>query len=67
MEVVITTMSKWVSIKISDEHLKDLHLLKLAWCKTSIDDVLERLIMPHRIDQIKALGIEVKNERSPTT
>ena len=55
------------SVKITSDHLRDLKLLGLAWGKTSIDDVLERLIMPHRIDQIKALGIEVKNERSPTT
>ena len=44
--------------RISKEHLRELNLLKIAWEKHSIDEVLEILIAPHRVEKIKALGIE---------
>ena len=53
-----------LSIKISAEHHRELQLLKLAWGKHSIDEVLEKLIKERRLEKVKALGIEVVEENS---
>ena len=47
-------------IRVSEEHVHELWLLKKAWKKRSIDEVIEELIKPRRIEKIGALGIEEK-------
>lgn len=50
------------SVRVSVEHARELRLLKEAWRKQSIDEVLETLIKPRRIDKIGAVGIELRRE-----
>ena len=50
------------TIRVSSEHAKELRLLKEAWKKRSIDDVLEELIKPRRIEKVGILEIEKQEE-----
>ena len=54
-------------VHISQETRENLALLKLAWGKRTLGEVIDELLRPHLMERIKALGIEVKDERSPTT
>lgn len=51
-------MRKSTSVRVSPEHAKELRLLKEVWKKQSIDDVLEELISPRRIEKAGVLEIE---------
>ena len=43
---------------MSKAHLDELHVLKVVWDLHSLDDVVEELIRPRRIDKIKVLNIK---------
>jgi len=45
-------------VRLSKAHLDELHVLKVVWDLHSLDDVVEELIRPRRIDKIKVLNIK---------
>ena len=49
-------------VHISQETRENLALLKLAWGKRTLGEVIDELLRPHLMERIKALGIEVKDE-----
>ena len=51
----MTAVEKWKSIKVSERHVRELRLLKEAWRKHSIDEVMEELIAPRRVEQAAVL------------
>jgi len=51
----MTAVEKWKSIKVSECHVRELRLLKEAWRKRSIDEVMEELIAPRRVEQAAIL------------
>ncbi len=51
-------------VRISREHLKELKLLQMAWGKPTLDDVLEALIAPRRLEKLKAVGITIARVES---
>lgn len=56
------TNMRSTSVRISAKHARELRLLKEAWKKRSIDEVLEELIEPRRIEKIGAMEIELQGE-----
>lgn len=51
------------SMRLSKEHARELELLRLAWGMKTLDEVLERIIAPHRLEKLKALGIRIEEEK----
>ena len=49
-------------VRVSLEHWKEIRLLKIAWGCTKLDQVVERLLQPHRLDKIKALDIKFEED-----
>ena len=50
-------------LRLSKEHTDELRVLKIAWDLRSLDEVIERLIKPHRVEKLRALGVkQVKGE-----
>ena len=56
-------MREDTSVRVSQEHAKELRLLKIAWEKQTIDEVLEELIKPRRHEQVGVLQIEMLKEQ----
>jgi len=45
-------------VRLSKAHLDELHILKVVWGLSSLDEVVEELIRARRIDKIKVLNIK---------
>lgn len=49
---------QYVTANLSKETLRSLTLLREAWDLPSIDAVVQRLIQPHAMEKLKALGMQ---------
>lgn len=49
-----------VTVQVSRETWKHLNNLKIAWELPTYDQVIQKALAPHRIQELKALELEVK-------
>ena len=50
-------------VRIPTDVLRDLHLLKLAWKKKSLGEVIRVLVEGHQLDKLQAIGIQIPGDQ----
>lgn len=52
----------WVTVNLTNRIKTELYILKIAWNLGSLNEVVDRLLISHRPEKIKALGIHLPDE-----
>ena len=51
------------TIQVTPEQVHELTLLRIAWGKSTLKEVIDEFLRRYRVEEIRALGVKLPEER----